>query len=117
DALEIMSAHTPEDFPPHWEPPPRFLKGERLSMVLVVWEHLLRMDSAGWVREAYREKLKHCVLNPRFVDLKKFGQILNEMPESEALALLESVDGNSQGDWLRTQLELRPELRKKVADK
>jgi hypothetical protein len=57
DALAIMSAHAQADFPPHWEPPPRFLKGEKMNSVLEVWEVVQHTEQSPWVRQVYAEKV------------------------------------------------------------
>ncbi|MSQ95430.1 MAG: hypothetical protein EXR98_12845 [Gemmataceae bacterium] len=39
-------------------PPPRFLKGESMTLVIDVWQEILRTDAAPWVRQHYVTRLK-----------------------------------------------------------
>jgi hypothetical protein len=84
EALQIMSAHTLDDFPPQWEPPPRYLKGESNSLTLDIWNEILQHESAPWVRSVFLEKLKE-YMNQRFWSEEKLADILNRLAEGEAL--------------------------------
>lgn len=56
EALNVMSAHQPADFPPHWNPPPRIgFNHERPRILKVI--AALKPDDAPWVRQLYFDKL------------------------------------------------------------
>ena len=59
EALEIMSAHDRQDFPPHWDPPPRIGYGENEPKVVEVMETLIVTRPKPWVAELYWEKLRY----------------------------------------------------------
>lgn len=125
DGLALMSEHSADEFPPHWEPPPRFLKRERESLIFDIWNEILRNDVAPWVRQRYLEKLKFHMGHGRPRPRDRFdgmyhphevAELINRMPEGSAL-LLDLADE----PWILEQLDphLRPEWRKesKVDDK
>jgi hypothetical protein len=118
DGLAQMSAHSPGDFPPHWDPPPRFLKGENMALVLDIWKEILGNDPAPWVSQCFLEKLKIYVeLGPHYWDGEKVATLLNQVPEAESW--LQAWAADSRHGWLREILDphLRPDLRmKKKAD-
>src|SRR5262245_32656038 len=58
EALAVMSAHEPTDFPPHWEPPPRIGYWETNPPVLDVMEIILVDPPAPWVRDLFFEKFR-----------------------------------------------------------
>jgi hypothetical protein len=112
DALTEMAAHNLGDFPPQWEPPPRFLKGDPLAMVLDIWDEILRADTAPWVRHHYLERFKDFVKRERWHD-EKVASLLNRMPEGEALLRkwFNDPDEHLQSHLQRLDPLLRPELR------
>jgi hypothetical protein len=55
-ALEVMSAHSWSDFPPHWDPPPKIAYRQSLPNITDLQEQILNMEVAPWVREQYDEK-------------------------------------------------------------
>jgi hypothetical protein len=110
-----MSTHKLADFPPHWEPPPRYLKGEQRSLTLDVWDEILRKEPSQWVRDLYLLKLKAYVSGHFFhMEFEKLSAVLNRMPDEEALALLKQIHPDS---GIRERLDLRPELREKITPK
>jgi radical SAM superfamily enzyme YgiQ (UPF0313 family) len=58
EALETMSALTPNDFPPHWDPPPRIAYGETKPDMNIVMHVLATEGAAGWVLAMFLEKKK-----------------------------------------------------------
>jgi hypothetical protein len=115
DALALMSTHKLADFPPHWEPPPRYLKGEQRSLTLDVWDEILRKEPSPWVRDLYLLKLKAYISGHFFhMEFEKLSAVLNRMPDEEALALLKKIHPDS---GIRERLDLRPELREKITPK
>ncbi len=114
DGLALMSVHHPEDFPPHWQPPPRYLKGEDSSLTLEVWDEILRAEPALWVRDLYLDKLKAYVRAHYFsVERQKLADLLNRMPEDEALPLVRYMEGDPNIVYLYEQIRfnLREPLR------
>jgi hypothetical protein len=57
DALRFMSSLDPDDFPPHWDPPPRLGYGEQRPPFLEVLDAVIRGDTAPWVNAVYLGKL------------------------------------------------------------
>jgi hypothetical protein len=92
DALEEMSAHAQHDFPPHWNPPPRFMNrwpGESLNQFLNILEEIVQNPTADWVRKVYVDKLAEFLLywnwwNRKEV-LPRIGYLLVHLPEGPAL--------------------------------
>jgi hypothetical protein len=113
DGVAIMSAHSREDFPPHWTPPPRYLKGEHLSQIFDVWDEFLHAEPAPWVREMYLVKLKSYI-RMKYVDVIRFGNLLDRMPTDQALELVNDMNSDQSTLWLRQGMWMRPELREKV---
>jgi hypothetical protein len=116
DALAVMSAHEPDEFPSGWEPPPRFLKGESSAQLLDIWTEILNHDPAPWVRQRYVEKFKTFLTRKAhywtFND-KKIAKILNEMPEAEGLLRECRADPEATMSVGFLDEHLRPELRSK----
>jgi hypothetical protein len=56
-AVETMSAHAPDDFPPHWDPPPRLAYGQANPPPLEVLE-AAGVYGSDWVRQLYLEKVQ-----------------------------------------------------------
>lgn len=112
DALIELSAHERDDFPPQWEPPPRFLKGDHATMILDIWEEILRNDPAPWVRQHYLERFKEFVERRAYRNEEKVANLLNQMPEGAALLRKWAAEPNLEWDLNRIDSLLRPELRK-----
>ena len=115
DGLAEMSFHTLSDFPPHWEPPPRFLQGDRMDMILDVWEAIIQDPPASWVRERYMKKLTDYIAQgPWRFNEENFANLLNRLPEGESL--LRDMELHPRWKWNIERLEpyLRPELREKL---
>jgi hypothetical protein len=104
EALAQMSAHTIEDFPPHWEPPPK-LSRYVLPSLLDVLEEMTTNLYAPWVRARYMTKLGNCLNNPaeyRWLDpegrdlLLRISTSLERLRatqhESDASALIERIE-------------------------
>jgi len=110
DALDLMSAHEPEEFPPQWEPPPRFLKGEDPALVLDVWVEMLKKKPAPWVQGRYMARIKN-YLRSGHGDDEKTASMINRLPGKPAL--LQQLARDPQWQWYLERLDshLRPELR------
>jgi hypothetical protein len=85
EALAMMSAHDPSDFPPGWDPPPRVPSIKLLD----VWEEMDKSKAAPWVREVYLQKLRGWLRN-RFLwldmaDYAHIDAVVSEMPEGPAM--------------------------------
>jgi hypothetical protein len=87
DALEVMSAHAPSDFPPYWDPPPREGYGEKSPHLFVVMDEILTRGAAPWVRGAYVDKLRRHMGREYWYfdyendDLARLVRILKQLPE------------------------------------
>jgi hypothetical protein len=58
EALELMSEHRQDEFPPHWEPPPRIAYARPDPPLLDVMEQVVADPPAEWVREVFVDKLR-----------------------------------------------------------
>lgn len=58
EGIAFMSAHTPGDFPPHWEPPPDEALGHYQPAMIEVLDAVVNLPAADWVREIYLQKLE-----------------------------------------------------------
>jgi hypothetical protein len=90
EALELMSRHSPDDFPPHWAPPPHriTLRLYGNDPLLETWGVLLQRPTAPWVRALYVEKLRTLLLNVRSADTdaaNALAELLVWLPEGEQL--------------------------------
>jgi hypothetical protein len=99
-ALETMSAHSQEDFPPHWDPPPRPAYREDGPPLLDVMEALAARLEAGmptptWVRRVYAEKFERAYLSGTYLRYHASGdpqawqridRLLARLPEGPDLA-------------------------------
>lgn len=56
EGLDTMSAHEPNDFPPHWDPPPRLAYREQRPDIVELQELLQDLHLKPWVRELYGAK-------------------------------------------------------------
>ena len=56
EAIRLMAAHARDDFPPHWDPPPRPAYGERAPPLTDVVEAIADVDPPDWVRESFFRK-------------------------------------------------------------
>jgi hypothetical protein len=87
ELLSLLSRHERDEFPPSWDPPPRFVLWESVSHAtyLDTFHELKRNDLAPWVREVYREKWKqflrayHMML--RDEDLPRVRALFDEVPD------------------------------------
>jgi hypothetical protein len=91
EALDVMNAHTPSDFPPHWEPPPRVGYGERTPRLFEVVNVLLAREIAPWVRTCYLDKFRR-QLKDRYRltqyshdEVTLLVHILMELPEQQEI--------------------------------
>jgi hypothetical protein len=91
-ALDLMSRHSREEFPPHWMPPPHYIalrlyEGDQL---LETWRILLERSRAPWVREIYIEKLRTLLVNLHVADdeaAKAVANVLAQLPEGDDLMM------------------------------
>jgi hypothetical protein len=83
-ALAIMSEHSQEDFPPHWDLPPQLgFQDDSLSMV-DFFEGMVRKKPASWVQRVYFKKLRAFLdwsydLNED--EVSRVVQIMKQLPE------------------------------------
>lgn len=92
EALATMSAHSPRQFPPHWDPPPRIgARGERKLILKIV--PALQADTAPWVRQVFLDKLDAALGRNDFpmetlwleTDVGEILQALQSQPEGAAI--------------------------------
>jgi hypothetical protein len=107
--LAEMSAHAPEDFPPHWQPLPRYWK-DGYEKILDVCEEMVQRPPAPWVRQVYLNKLRELMRLWgvwHAVDVGRVGALLTTLPEGPTL--LRELDGDSPSNayQIREQLKTR----------
>jgi hypothetical protein len=88
-ALAIMSAHSPGDFPPTWDPPPRPMNqwsGEN-PVLFDIFAEMAKNPPAPWVREMYLQKLQDWLWFGYFSSGNQLEMIrlLKKLPERTAL--------------------------------
>jgi hypothetical protein len=97
-ALVVMSAHGPEAFPRHWDPPPKVGWDVRESPpVLDVLERVVALGITGWVRDAYVQKFERGYLTAwgaQDEDRSRVERLMTQMPEADALRI-------RQREWAR----------------
>jgi hypothetical protein len=105
DALALMSAHDPEDFPPHWEPPPRRLTPWSGQPLFGVWDAILAQPPAPWVREAYLKKLQDWLKESylSLEDTERLAQILTKIPEGRDIMNALEAQEHYRLDELRSR--------------
>jgi hypothetical protein len=89
-AVALMARHRREDFPPHWDPPPRLSSGlarELAPEVLDILEHLETIDAPEWVWAAYVGKMGNL--------LGAFWAVRGEL-QDRAVAVLKRVPGGKE---------------------
>jgi hypothetical protein len=59
EGLELMSAHEPADFPPHWDPPPRLAYRESKPDIEEVYHHIALLEVKPWVTQVFTDKLSN----------------------------------------------------------
>ncbi|MEX2218024.1 MAG: hypothetical protein WD749_04625 [Phycisphaerales bacterium] len=75
-ALEDMSSRPRSDYPPVWDPPPRFAYGEMKPGRAEIAAALARVEPAPWVRAIYEDKLR------RWSSFRRFSREPDTEPEA-----------------------------------
>jgi hypothetical protein len=90
EALEEMSAHELDDYPPHWQPPGRWYAASSMKdrqLVRAVWAEILETAPAPWVRQRFltllAEQLDFVYLRDEEID--ELGSLLQRSPEGPEL--------------------------------
>ena len=79
EALAIMSAHQSEDFPPHWDPPPRAGYRRQEPPISSVAAAITIDGTATWVRAVFAEKLEANLLR----ELRGYRESWSEIATNE----------------------------------
>ena len=90
-AIALMSARQPQDFPPHWDPPPRLGYVGAQRALIAVLERLADGPAvAPWVRKTYADKFEYSYLSGgglRWVfdedDWRRIDRLLTRLPEAD----------------------------------
>jgi hypothetical protein len=86
EGLTLMSQHVPEDFPPHWEPPPRFLKGDPPVLLLDICKEIPQSNPQPWVRQRFLLMLRENLVNLSYSGYEEqAAAVLNQLPEAKAI--------------------------------
>jgi hypothetical protein len=87
-AVQYAAAHSREDFPPVWDPPPRLGYGEELPRTIDVLAAIERQRSAPWFRGLYVAKLAQDPFNT-FWDAAPIGDDADPTDFNQVLAAFE----------------------------
>lgn len=99
-AIRLMAAHARDDFPPHWDPPPRPSLGERSPRLTDVFEAIAAVDPPPWVREVFlakAENTERLAWNGGALglleddELARYVAVLERLPEGKRLAEVYAV--------------------------
>ena len=96
EGLATMSARGQDDFPVHWDPPPRISYRQFVPDIVAVMEELDAQGStaAPWVREIYAEKFSNWLRGE-----DSYGGLWREMPPDDAaqiIGIIERMPDRSQ---------------------
>ena len=90
EALTTMSAHQRDEFPPHWNPPPRIGSARERPRILKIVV-ALSLNDAPWVRELFIDKLDAA--------LGRHGFPMETLwAEAEASVILACLEGLPEGE-------------------
>jgi len=121
--LATMSAYRRDEFPPHWDPPPRIASRERRRIVDVV--KAFSPDTAPWVRTLYCNKLSDGLGRRSYpmetlwteTNAKELLELLNELPEAPEILkgkseLLRNLSGFGGAEFSKDSPQLQVLLMK-----
>lgn len=90
DTLMFMSRFQADEFPPHWDPPPRPAYGERVPPLIDLLEMTADADIAPWVRRIYADKFiaSHAgwYWLPYEENLSRLTRVLSSLPDGAHIA-------------------------------
>jgi hypothetical protein len=93
DAVGKMSAHRPDDFPPHWDPPPHVAYAEEGQLPLLdVLEVAIDPAVPAWIQDLYADKLENQMRDWSWfenhrADLGQLLTVLKRMPRGREVLL------------------------------
>jgi len=106
-ALQVMSAHTRDEFPPHWDPPPRPRYGQSQMLLFDVLDTIVAEPPAPWVRDIYWQKFEDWLFSPpspRWTrqrdkdEMRRAARLLQQSPEGpDLLGKLREAAGKENG--------------------
>jgi hypothetical protein len=105
EGIAMLSAHLPQDYPRHWDPPPRPGYGEDEPPLLDVVQVIVERGAAEWVRRIYVEKLADRylygleLLYTPDADWARLGFLLKQLPEGEALREEYTYQSERRSQW------------------
>jgi hypothetical protein len=87
-AFKAIAEHQPDDFPPHWDPPPAVTPFGYDGQWIDSLEALVASDAPAWVRERYYRKFDRPVTLAHLSedDLSRYSLVLTGLPEGPHLA-------------------------------
>jgi hypothetical protein len=97
EAIQLMSKHAHDDFPPHWVPPPHLAYRDPRPKLLDVLKVVAETDSAAWVQKVFADKLESDVSNYSFgirhrwafdwdaVEKDRFLRVMERLPQGGAI--------------------------------
>lgn len=109
ELIATMSAHQRDDFPPHWDPPPR-IGGARERRQILKIIPAMAPETAPWVRDLYFDKLAAALGRNEF----PMDTLWHEAAPAEILSVLESHPNGEK--ILRNQRRAIAALRSRAND-
>lgn len=110
EALQIMSAHEPEEFPPHWDPlrPTRDIWRGDLPMLLEIMKVIARDAPAPWVRTLFLNRFEGNLARlhdlSRGQEMPDIVKLLDTLPEGVALEkTLRSTLEQPDDEWSKAR--------------
>jgi hypothetical protein len=86
DGLAEMSAHSPNDFPPHWDPPPSLPFRHPQPPLLDVMQVIVDEPPAPWVRSIFIKKFKNYLGSwDAYHQMDGVARVLTRLPEKEQI--------------------------------
>lgn len=124
EALQIMSAHEQDEFPPHWDPlrPTRDLFHGELPMLLKIMKVIAKESPAPWVRVLFLDRFEKNLaklyqLRTRGEEIPEIVALFDALPEGAALEkslrnALQQPDDGWHKEWKDELLRMLNHQRK-----
>ena len=126
EALSRMSEHERDDFPPHWDPPPRPAYREKVPPITDVMEHIAVLPVKSWVRQVYVEKFGNSLRGEdsymgvwQMLDLPEIERrltLIEQLPEAQRHELVRDHEDNLRSLHRNSSTPIRERTLKLLLD-
>ncbi|HUE70987.1 MAG TPA: hypothetical protein VMP01_08865 [Pirellulaceae bacterium] len=125
EALLLLSAHERDEFPPHWDPPPRVAYREELPDITDVLGHLDVLSVRPWVRQVYLEKFGNSLRGDSYsgvwglldpYQIERRLALIERLPETERHELVREHEDNLRSLHRNSPTPLRERTLKLLLD-